>query len=482
MDNRIKQIQVEMDNRGQITIFLSLLLIVMLLLGCTAIEIANICMNKSKVCQAVHGAVENLKAGYNRELFDRYHLLLLDKTNGGMGEASLEETINEYLAYTLEGEKLVINDIRLSEVAGVLDNDCEELKNQISEYMELYWKKEAGENLVNYVLQEKRSTENIHAEIATGKSEESSKSSDWSGDDPREVIREGTKEGVLNLVLPEGRKLSKTDIDTSELPSHGKTNFREPDMEYLDFSDVEKLQETFKDEKTGNRNKLQENIYGVSYVLQCFDYFTCEREYGNLLECEAEYIICGKSNDYDNMQAVVNRLILHRLPVNMVSLLGDSSRLAEIESVAAVLSLAPGITYGAAKYLLIAAYSYAETIVEIKALLSGKHIPLIKNGDNWLTDITNPGGFAEISAKDYRGADSIDYKGFLMVLLGENVKDMYYRIGDVITINLRESDTVFSLENYIFGFSFDVDIAGQPVFGEYDKSIYDYRISAKGSY
>lgn len=48
----------------------------------------------------------------------------------------------------------------------------------------------------------------------------------------------------------------------------------------------------------------------------------------------------------DNLQGVVNRIVLHRLPLNLAYLLSDSAKMAEVSSIAAVLALVPGVTYG----------------------------------------------------------------------------------------------------------------------------------------
>lgn len=91
----------------------------------------------------------------------------------------------------------------------------------------------------------------------------------------------------------------------------------------------------------------------------------------------------------------------------MAVLLTDPEKMAEIDSIALTLSLAPGITYGAAKYLLVACLSYAETLVEIRSLLAGHKIPLVKTGAEWTVDFDSIGKLTELDRMDYSGADGV---------------------------------------------------------------------------
>ena len=204
---------------------------------------------------------------------------------------------------------------------------------------------------------------------------------------------------------------------------------------------------------------LQQNGNGILYALSCFDYFTREDGLDNPLKCEVEYLICGKDNDYDNLSAVVNWITLHRLPVNMAALLLDKTKMAEIESMALVLALTPGVTYGAAKYLLVACLAYGETLIEVKSLLAGNQIPLVKNSSNWILDFDSIGKLSDMEAVDYKGADGIDYEAFLMLLLAEKSNQMYYRMCDIMQLNIRQEQDDFRIENCISAFTADLNIS-----------------------
>jgi hypothetical protein len=171
----------------------------------------------------------------------------------------------------------------------------------------------------------------------------------------------------------------------------------------------------------------------------------------------------------------------------MACLLTDEEKMAEVDSIAVTLSLVPGITYGAAKYLLIGAWSYAETVVEIKSLFAGNSIEYIKTKDNWITDINNLGNIEKESDDSYTGDDGIDYKDYLVLLLAENRENIYYRMGDVIEINMRENNSDFYLSKCIDTFSLDISISGEAVFPyvsstySSNSSLYDYSLETVGT-
>lgn len=482
-----------MNNKGQITVFMCLLILSLLTAGLTALEIIHISNEKARSAEAVHGTLESIKADYNQKLFEDYHLLLLDKNYYGYGEGGLEEQMKNYLEYTLNqagaSDEYEINQVIVSDYIGVLDNNCEALKAQIIEYMKIYSEAAAVENLIDMIVSGGNVSEKAEEAVQSGQNEESTEESDWDGDDPRDVMETATSVGLLSLVVPDGAAPSNTVIDISNMPSNNISDVDDSEGEFS-FNDIETLSKELGTSNSDCLMGLQEDMYGIAYVMEYFDYFTCDKDYGNQLECEVEYIIAGKDNDYDNLKSIVNRIMLHRIAFNFVSLISDSTRLAEVESIALALSLIPGISYGVVKYLLLGCWSYAETIVEIKSLLAGNSIPYIKTPETWMTDINNLGNIINIECSDYDGIDSINYKGFLMIFLAEKLNVMYYRIADLIQLNMSEEDEKFLMENYICAFKAEFQINGTSKYLDFLNSslkkgstnYYNYSFSVETNY
>ena len=62
-----------MRNQGQITVFLSLILISLLVLFLAAIGVVEFHMDRARVSEAAKGASEHIKADYQEQIFEEYH-------------------------------------------------------------------------------------------------------------------------------------------------------------------------------------------------------------------------------------------------------------------------------------------------------------------------------------------------------------------------------------------------------------------------
>ena len=435
------------NNKGNITVFLSLLLISLLILGLTAVEITHAYMGRAKVAEASKGATESIKADYVAELFEDYHLLLLDKTYGGAGEGEIEEQISEYLEHTL-GSDFNVQDVRLGKTTDVLDNDCEVLKREITEYMKLRTELDGAERIINIISDNEDPTRDVSDAVKNGSNEESD-SNKMSTGDPRGAVRNATIGGVLSVVVPDDTLPSNVQMDTSLFPSKGRTE--EDDVREIDtnFNDIDRIEKTLKTSTSDCVTTLAEGYYGIAYAIDTFANYTSEDKNG-VFELETEYLIAGKDNDYDNLKAVVNRLIMHRIGFNMAFLLNDSKRLAQIKPVAVFISF-------------------------------------VKKAETWQTDFKKLGNLKNVENINYEGRDSLDYEDFLMIFLAEKYKDIYWRMCDVMQLNVRRNQPDFLMKNCIYSFETQISVEGEPLFDaflsskgisiwdgayQYDNSIY----------
>ncbi|MGN0396378.1 MAG: DUF5702 domain-containing protein, partial [Coprococcus sp.] len=181
-----------------------------------------------------------------------------------------------------------------------------------------------------------------------------------------------------------------------------------------------------------------------------------------------------------------------RIPFNFVYLMTDREKMSEIEAIAITLSLIPGVPYAVVKYLLIGCWSYAETLVEVKSLLAGNKIPYLKSKETWLTDINNMGNLGNIESLGYEGPAGIDYEGFLMLLMAEHIDKLYYRMADVIQLNMRQINDSFRMENMISACTFDISGSCGRRYNDFIKSqngvtmpdgkVYKYNLSIETGY
>jgi hypothetical protein len=488
----------EMDNKGQITVFLCLLMTSMLLIGLTALELVRIHIGRAKVAEAARGAASDVEAAYCAELFEKYHLLAIDKNFGGQGEGKIEQLAQDYLEYTLTNDQedsMEVSDVAVTDYCGLLDDDCENMKKQVEEYMKISLAADEIEKLTgddsSDVSEEKSNSKKsttTDSDKQTSKSKnsildygnENSDSSgdaeeDWSGEDPRDTLKRITESGLLRLVTPDGSCPSKDTISLDNLPSKNKVASNSADEDYdlieegvLDNIDV--LKKQLGTTETDSDGLIKENLYGIKYALKCFSKYT-DGETEGPLQCEVEYIIAGYDNDYDNLQSVVNRIMIHRFPLNYVSISKNEEKVAEVEIIAAVVAIFTGIDSSEVKQLLLGCWAYAETLVDIRILLSGKSVQLVKDSENWITDID---GFAKLALEGdegYTGADAISYEDYLAIFLAEKAKNMYFRMADVIQINLSQGEDSILMSNMIYACSMDIVVNQNKKYSSFVESV-----------
>lgn len=172
---------------------------------------------------------------------------------------------------------------------------------------------------------------------------------------------------ILGLVIPNGDKLSFKKINQKELPS---------EIIKKDKTDFSKALDT----KTKATKKL---IYG-EYIMDNFNSYT-DKKSGKALDYEVEYILNGCSSDIENLYYTVKKLALIRSAVNMACIMSDVDKKDKAEEMA---YLALGWTQiepliKGTKYLILYGWAYSESLTEVKALLSGWKVNLLKNKELW---------------------------------------------------------------------------------------------------
>lgn len=159
------------------------------------------------------------------------------------------------------------------------------------------------------------------------------------------------------------------------------------------------------------------------YLLMHFGDFTAKKE-NAALDYETEYMLGGKENDRKNLEKVVRKLLLVREAANTASILADSGKQAEITaasaSIAALLLLPEAEPL--VRLILSAGWAFCESLVDVRALLMGRKVPVVKTAETWQVPLTAipsmlaPGGL-DVLARDVPGGMSYrDYlRGFLLL-------------------------------------------------------------------
>ena len=476
-----------MNNKGYTTVFFTLIISTLLLFTFTALEAVRIHTGRVKMLSCVHSMRSSILADYNSALFARYHLLFMDPTYGTGSEAAVEEKAEDYLDASLNGEKgdsiytFVIQDIAVVDEKNILWEDMRQVKEQVAEYekaagvlnriRKLTEKlKEKGNDISSAAGETERNGVEISVSDDSAGAEEKTETGTASSDgapeteDPRKSLGDALKFGTLAFVMPDC-SVSKEKHDFSNAPSAKYENEKEKEHDRK-FQDIGILKSFLKDSaKDQNGNKLAQNAAFADYVSNCFSHGINPNP-DSVMSCEIEYILKGKNNDYDNLQAVVDELIWFRMPGNYACLLTDSEKKSEALTVAAGICTAVGSPemIEIVKYLILGCWAYGETLSEMKTLLAGGKIPYVKTKENWSTDLKHLAA-SQQSKKEERG---LSYEEYLMILLagksGKALNAAYARMLDIMELNIRKEYPDFDITNCIGSMTIQGKICQNPFF------------------
>ncbi len=254
--------------------------------------------------------------------------------------------------------------------------------------------------------------------------------------------------GWLNLVLPKGTALSGITFSSGDLPSEAT---RDPRTLREDgfFEDL-----------------LQKTAFG-EYLLQTFPSFTEGTEKEGL-KYEPEYLIAGKQSDEKNLKSVLTRILLIREGMNLMYLLTSKAKTAEAEAMAELLFSWTGIPILVilAKYSILAAWAYAESILDVRTLLEGERSPFVKDDKSWCLSLSGTTNFLRgeetAGRPDDRGMSYNDYLRLLLFLT--DVHDASYRAMDLIQLNMELRSPGFRMCSQAFAMEIETEVSVPKLF------------------
>lgn len=280
------------------------------------------------------------------------------------------------------------------------------------------------------------------AETATGKTGKSERVKPVNLSDmqnPLEWMKAVKKNGVLALVLPE-QNVSNKELEQTEAMGHmhsAKGNWQQE-----------------KKESATDR---------LLFCLYCRAHFSdATQESGNrALDYEMEYLIGGKNADQENLKIVVNRLLLMREGANLLYLETNPTKSQEAMSVALALTSAVANPELAepVKHAVLAAWAYAESISDVRILLNGGKVSLVKSDAQWHTDLKRLGDALNTSEKNTE-QEGLSYGGYLQLLLWT----MPEKKINQRSMNLIEQNTGVCMNQMAGKIKCSVEYEAQPLF------------------
>lgn len=359
----------EKTQKGEITAFLSLLFLLMISLIGALIESASLQVLKNQKRADMNLAIESVFAEYNKEMLEEYDLFVLDASYGAskIREKKILDRLDYYGASGIENE--------ISKMELLSDSSGKAFYVQVIRYMKnktgldciessdekvLEWKAQ-NEEVQKYKEADKKMQDELESIL-----EEAGESLPQE-DNPIQSIEEIKQSNLLNVIVSDSGQLSKKNININKLPS-GRSLHTGKGM----FQTKAEVGDTIG------------KMFLSEYLMEHFTY-GLETKTENALAYEVEYLLGGKKSDIQNLEIVVRRILDIRFALNYAYLLTDEVRKAEAKTWAKALCAFVPVPFlsEAATQAILAAWAYGESIVDLRALLDGEKVPVIKNTHNW---------------------------------------------------------------------------------------------------
>lgn len=446
-------------SNAYLTVGLSLCLAVLLSLCLTLIDGVRRNGSRLEIECITDIGMQSIMAEYHRELMRQYNIFAIDSSYGTdlCAKANTEAHLRKYLSKNLDaGEDLLSNllyrdllglnleDVELTKVSILTDHDGAVFRDRAVEaikadvglglFAELQgWmqvvevngleegkeeaEKEALDQQIDQWISEYDGTE---VETEDGEVETVEL------DNPTDGLEARKRLGILKLVLENEEALSASMINTDELIgarmermqiNSGNAEFEEP----------------------GDAEKLAEKFIFQEYLLRYMGRYGKEQE-EDALKYQIEYLIAGGNSDVDNLRSVANRLCVLREAANAMYLLSNEVKRAEIKAAAGLvctLIMLPELTPLLEGAILLG-WAYAESVYDVKSLLAGGKVPLLKDDNSWHYSLSAAlDGDLGDSSREGEGLGYQDYLRIFMMFTDTDV--ITARAMDMVEADIRRT-------------------------------------------
>ncbi|MDE7321559.1 MAG: hypothetical protein K2N73_02315 [Lachnospiraceae bacterium] len=440
-----------------LTVYLSLVFGIVLSLLFVLIESAATGAARAQSELVADLGLDSVFAEYNREVLNQYELFFIDSSYGGKngGIGMVEAHLAKYMEYNMNPEKdlslfgkstllgLSSPYLEIEEVSYASDNNCLVWKAQAVQYMkELYgggiidtvkehidtvkindW---MDRDVAGEIMEQMRAFEEALSE--KGIIEFGAESGEgYSYLHTSGLFDKIVGSGLLMLVLPEGKSVSGAVADKGTLFSQRKRSG-------VINQGIGLHRGTDKSDGI-----LDDLIYDAYLMKMCGCYGKQKQE--GRLQYQIEYILCGSDSDAANLRKSVELLFALRAAANLTSLYADSEKKSEVELAAEAicwLLAVPEFT-DVLTVILSGVWALAESVSDVRHLLSGGKVPLMKKGNEWHTSLA---GIFDGSLYGENGDTAgLSYQNYLQVFLGVmDRNEKAARSLDIVEMDIRCTD------------------------------------------
>ena len=290
------------------------------------------------------------------------------------------------------------------------------------------------------------------------------------------------QEGMLGLLVPDGHQISEKLASTAELPSHTES-YEEGagsgsmvdhvlvneycGMFFSQFcSGAEQKNISEKREKRKGLSKTgtdpgETTGDGTKPEIQL-------ETQAQVLDYEIEYLLFGNASDRENLSDAVHRLLAVRSGLNLIHILSDSGKREQARALAAVITGAGSITplILVTTFFVMSVWALGEALMDVKGLLAGKKVVLLKTSEDWTLDVENLLVLGRDGTLEAGGGErGLSYLSWLKILqFVEPAVRQEYRIMDVIQLNLGQGKSGFRMRNGVYQVHMSGNVCGKYLF------------------
>ena len=486
-----------MDNKKRsvdayLTVWLALCLMLVLSLFLVLIDGARRNGGRLEAECVTDIGLQSILAEYHRELMKQYNIFAIDASYG-TGTCSRENTeshLKAYLEKNLSVEDVFLSqfiyrdflglELKRAELSGVsilTDGNGAVFREKAAEALEedvglglLEDIQEWIQVIVVNVLDDggtEREKRNLDAEVESYNGiyieEEKDVWVPFYVDNPTAALEEKRCLGILKLVMEDEGQLSQKILVQDHLIMNRmeQGTFNRGNVKLSEQSGLEDAAERF---------LFQE------YLLKYMGRYGCEDE-DDVLKYQVEYLVSGKDSDVENLRSVAGRLCAIREAANVLYLFSDGGKRTEAQLLAEVTctllwvpELAPVL-----EAVILLGWAFAESVYDVKSLLNGGRIPLIKDDESWHYGLWSAlWGELQEETREGSGMSYADYLRIFMMLT--DLETLTGRAMNMVEADIRSTpgNAAFRLDGCLVQVEADIQI--DSTFG------YQYTLTRRAGY
>lgn len=428
--------------KGEITAFLSLALVLLISFIMGVLEAATLQSSKNLGRLATDRAIYSVFGEYHKDLLTNYHVFGMDESYNS-GTADENQIINRMHYYGTENIDHNILEIQYltdnngqafrEQVLDYMENfgikQIQKYLGYVPEWEEIEIEEKETAEKESQVSQDIKDL--LDSAGNTGESDASDSSLQDSAntsettpavpalpdsENPFNIMNKVESDGILSVILPENYTLSHKEINLDSQPSYrnlknGRGSFPARTSANSAYSRIffnEYLLQNFStavtasgtsasEEQQDSLPALPDTTNTAVSSLPAVQAADSESDTSassskksladsdKSLQYEVEYMLFGKSSDKANLEAAMFRLFLIRCGINFAYLQKDTTKKSEAEALALTvcsLLLVPQAEKIVTQLLLFT-WACGESILELRTLLAGQRISVLKDSSNW---------------------------------------------------------------------------------------------------